>query len=363
MKPRFLAILGSAVLFSQIANSQASSSPHKSRDVLSECTFAGNSDFYGIGVRLGFYFQWFSGLIAFVVNPEDSDAQADAQTIFLLANLIALIILQVQDAADVNVVVPILLFYMFFGGSVSAVTSATTSLQTWKKAITTRKIALAARQIFVQLTFLATLGYSFYFWTEGFKKFKRFPDACGGTYVFPVPHRVSLETPSAGSVLALLLLVVLILLIWFVSYKRLRRSFPSHTPAGVSKFAFNHCGEDTPLPPWEGRQLHWTLIGGSLISLVIIWSIAGIELTLKWNHVTDVNNLGSTGQLIPFIIGVASFPPAIWGAFENWEEVKEEESHEMNETKVESQETQETQELLRSPKANEQSFAKEHEQS
>jgi hypothetical protein len=37
------------------------------------------------------------------------------------------------------------------------------------------------------------------------------------------------------------------------------------------------------------------------------------------------------GQLIPFIIGIASLPSAIWGAFENWQEVKEEESHEMKE--------------------------------
>jgi hypothetical protein len=85
--------------------------------------------------------------------------------------------------------------------------------------------------------------------------------------------------------------------------------------------------------------------------VVIAWSIAGIELTLKWNHVTDVNRLGSTGpfnihpvchpanitltgQLIPFIIGIASLPSAIWGAFENWQEVKEEESHELQEVSV-----------------------------
>ena len=255
MKPRSIALLGSAVLFSQIANSQQSLAFIKRKDVLPDCTFAGNSDFYGIGVRLGFYFQWFSGLLAFVVNPDDSDAQADAQTIFLLSNLIALIILQVKHAAHVNVVVPILLFYMFFGGIVSAVTSATTSLTGWKTALTTKKIALAARQIFVQLTFLATLGYSFYFWTEGFKKFQQFPDDCGGTYVFPVPRRVSLDRPSGGSVLALLLLVLFYLLIWFVSYKRLRRSFPTHAPVASSKLSFNHGDDENAQPPWEGRQL------------------------------------------------------------------------------------------------------------
>jgi len=254
MKPRSVALLGSAVLFSQLVYSQSPPDIPNTSDVPQDCTFEGNADFYGIGVRLGFYFQWFSGLIAFVINPEDSDAQADAQTIFLLANLIALIILQVQSQNDpVRVVVPILLFYMFFGGSVSAITSATTSLSGWKTANKTKRIALVARQMFVQFTFLATLVYSFYFWTEGFKKFDR-SNECGGTFVFPVPHRVKLDSPSTGSVLALLFLVLFVLLIWLVAFKRLRRSFPTHIPVAASKLAFNH-GDDTPLPPWEGRQL------------------------------------------------------------------------------------------------------------
>ena len=85
----------------------------------------------------------------------------------------------------------------------------------------------------------------------------------------------------------------------------------------------------------------------------------------------DLSLISTLGQLIPFIIGIASLPSAIWGAFENWQEVKEEESHESQEMKevfllrelVRKEETnskqnkiesQETQELLRSPRANEQ---------
>jgi hypothetical protein len=64
MKPRSVALLGSAVLFSQLVHSHTLFSIPHQRDVLDECSFIGNSDFYGIGVRLGFYFQWFSGLIA-----------------------------------------------------------------------------------------------------------------------------------------------------------------------------------------------------------------------------------------------------------------------------------------------------------
>ena len=37
---------------------------------------------------------------------------------------------------------------------------------------------------------------------------------------------------------------------------------------------------------------------------VIMWVCLAIELTLGWNAVTGVYVLGSTGQLIPFVVGV-----------------------------------------------------------
>lgn len=41
--------------------------------------------------------------------------------------------------------------------------------------------------------------------------------------------------------------------------------------------------------------------------ICIIWTIISVELTLYWNQITDVYTLRSTGQLIPFIIGVFGF--------------------------------------------------------
>ena len=257
MSSRLPFYVGAASILAQAvfsAPSPAGSIENRAVDNL--CSFQGNSDFYGIGVRLGFYLQWIAGLIAFVLNPADCEPLADAQTIFLLANLVAIILLQVQDAANVNVVVPILLFYMFFGGSISAVTSATASLEGWKKAITTRRIALIARQVFVQLTFFGLLFYSFYFWTKGLRKFQHFPEVCGGTYVFPVAHRVSVDGPSGGAVLALLFLVLFYLLLWLVSYKRLRRTFGWKAFLPAKRIgALSFVDEDEVGPPWEKRQL------------------------------------------------------------------------------------------------------------
>jgi hypothetical protein len=37
---------------------------------------------------------------------------------------------------------------------------------------------------------------------------------------------------------------------------------------------------------------------------MVIWTMLAVELTLGWNNVTGVYILGSTGQLIPFVVGV-----------------------------------------------------------
>jgi hypothetical protein len=263
MKHRSIASIGSAILFSHIVNVQGSlifSERQDDTDI--KCTFEGNSDFYGIGVRLGFYFTWFSGLLSFVINPEDADSQADAQTIFLFANLIALVILQGQEhvkspnaSPPAPVVVPILLFYMFFGGSVSAVTSATTGLIGWRKANRKERIILAGRQVFVQLIFLSTLAYSIFFWTEGFKVFPKPP--CGSVFVFPVFNRITFDDPTTGSYLAISMLVVFYLLIWLVSWRRLRGSFPSHLPLRTvlsTRHSFDR-QEVQALPPWDRKVL------------------------------------------------------------------------------------------------------------
>lgn len=46
----------------------------------------------------------------------------------------------------------------------------------------------------------------------------------------------------------------------------------------------------------------WTFVG----LMWIIWSIIAIELTLFWNGATGIYDISSTGQLIPFIIGILS---------------------------------------------------------
>lgn len=40
--------------------------------------------------------------------------------------------------------------------------------------------------------------------------------------------------------------------------------------------------------------------------LLVSWFILAVELTLRWNSVIGIYDISSTGQLIPFIIGLLS---------------------------------------------------------
>jgi hypothetical protein len=49
-------------------------------------------------------------------------------------------------------------------------------------------------------------------------------------------------------------------------------------------------------------------------TVVIIYSILAIEITLGWNNVTGVNEVSSTGQFIPLFIGLVGLGRSILAA-------------------------------------------------
>ena len=66
-----------------------------------------------------------------------------------------------------------------------------------------------------------------------------------------------------------------------------------------------------------GRALpllwHTTTFASSLF--FIIWSVLAIELTLTWNDTQGIYNISSTGQLIPFIVGLAGLLKTLFALF------------------------------------------------
>lgn len=63
------------------------------------------------------------------------------------------------------------------------------------------------------------------------------------------------------------------------------------------------------VPRWWHKA--WCYSMHVLALVAIAWLMACVELTLKWNNVQGVNTVKTTGQLIPFIIGIVGFIRAI----------------------------------------------------
>jgi hypothetical protein len=52
--------------------------------------YGANTDFYGFGIRLGFYFQWLSSWLLNTFSPKDANANHDTNSILVLATAIAI---------------------------------------------------------------------------------------------------------------------------------------------------------------------------------------------------------------------------------------------------------------------------------
>ena len=46
--------------------------------------------------------------------------------------------------------------------------------------------------------------------------------------------------------------------------------------------------------------------------IIMISSVVGTELVLKWNHVSGVYDISSTGQIIPLVVGFGIIANVVW---------------------------------------------------
>jgi hypothetical protein len=65
--------------------------------MMGDCGFSGNADMYGLGIRIGFYFQWYSTILAsWIARPEVPSLRV-SNSLFVAAAFLALIIQTVKE--------------------------------------------------------------------------------------------------------------------------------------------------------------------------------------------------------------------------------------------------------------------------
>jgi hypothetical protein len=91
-------------------------SKRASSQISQQCAFAGNSDFYGLGIRIGIYLQWVTSLLANRYLREAIDGSLETNTIFLLAVFVAMVVATAQGtirSAEVVVILHLCFGFLF----------------------------------------------------------------------------------------------------------------------------------------------------------------------------------------------------------------------------------------------------------
>lgn len=363
-------------------------------DTLS-CGFDGNSDFYGLGIRLGIYLQWITTLLAHLFFDEAIPGNLELNCVFLLAVSAATLV--ATRTGTVRPAECLVLLHLCFGFIFSI-------LSIWGHRID-MKFSLAGSTFRLALA-TAISSYAAWFWFRGLELLT--VDACPAFTFILVPKAVSdaistfyqvqssVVLGTYGFLLARELLTTFCFFIFctimsgvFAEFyvivvqavgpsdshdHHLRRVLSTWAVMTVTVFwaYFNGQKSAGPYRPslfayispvvdisifvlWSTWQLLYLLVMGKspppgftyppLVTLrlfrrkpeqpkgpsktqavferihkimvstkvlfllnlcCLTWAVIAIEITLHWNSVSGIYDVATTGQLIPFIIGIVS---------------------------------------------------------
>lgn len=266
------------------------------------CAFAGNADMYGLGIRLGYYLQWYGGIFASLLAPEEVPNARFALGLFISATFLALVIQTVQN--DLHAVEIYIILLLTFGAYLFLVPQLL-----WRLVTGCQPLLDPSRFPLVDpgpthsdlhtLLILAVTGYQLWFWFVKVPDLDRF--YCRN-YGFAFA-RVQLNS-RAYQVINIVLYFVLgvAVLVLFT----LRLNSITKGPGDKRKRA----------EQWEREKerfgkrrlslrvdaLQKLNLANNLITATTV--VVATELTIEWNHITAVNTISSAGQLIPFVIGL-----------------------------------------------------------
>ncbi|KAJ5157230.1 uncharacterized protein N7482_008330 [Penicillium canariense] len=100
---------------------------------MNTCTsFDGNSDLYGLGIRIGVYLQWISTWISLLLDPESAQTTYDINSVFVFAILVATIIAAQQGAVLIEIYLMLQFMLGSFVTTLSTLGIQKLTTRTWK---------------------------------------------------------------------------------------------------------------------------------------------------------------------------------------------------------------------------------------
>ena len=335
----------------------------------SQCTtrlhnegFDGNSDFYGLGIRLGLYLQWISSILANAYLKSERRIMAGAYAASTLAMLIALLLLIFRHKCVFTAEVIIMLYFLWGGWYQVMLPYMLRWNALYKSESRPEDTRLRGLNIYLVFLNYSVAAVTAWFWVRlgsaGEVDFARTPR---GTSFFFVDQITGADSVRVISIILAaitiwnssspLVPVFYSPLKWLGFSDRVYHVLILLSPVGFLTIisttyhilyilVIDRVGLLFALcfgRPTKDRQTIWkkatrgvgteeSVLDNANVFLgccIFAYTVLAIELTLYWNKVDNINNIESTGQIVPLIIGLALLLSTIWKMLEkddsfNW---------------------------------------------
>ena len=281
---------------------------------MAACSFDGNTDMYGLGIRIGFYLQWYSGDLASWFAPSEVQGIRLTNSVFIAATFLALLIQIIRNISNLQVVEVYIILLLTFGYYLFLVPLYVWRILTGYNSAfdPTRWHQVWPGEVYSVLSFLlivAVASFHLWFW------FHRVPQldgqACQQYGFFFAKIRLNRKAFEILNLLfyflllsccAIMLFTTVLIKANLVVEKRTRR--PGYSVSLRQYDIPRLSGTDISSRPTQIESLQ--KLRSACNFAVASTVIAGTELTIKWNKIQGVNSLTSAGQTIPLLIGIAT---------------------------------------------------------
>ncbi|KAF8854981.1 hypothetical protein BDZ45DRAFT_24228 [Acephala macrosclerotiorum] len=335
------ALLFSTTSFSHILpHAKNQIHPRDTLPASKQCGYSGNTEIYGLGIRLGLYLQWAAGFLAGLLRKDASESAVEIQyshLLFAMAIFLAVVTPDTSSTAPLDIVI---LFFMYFGGLL------TVTFGVYPHAFNPKdggavENASRKHRLAIWLGIFVTFGTSLYatwFWWKGIRERFEIDPAC--TYhMFIIWVKVPISAHGRGTgQMFISAFSIIFSVLWFMAivsnfYISIGNRPSTRTEgemgqlgdeagANTEKSVDNkteevqspdepHPGEQGPSRPSKRRSNKgWNKVndvaryGAPFAGFAcLVYTINAIELMLVWNEITDTNHIDSIGQLFPLVVG------------------------------------------------------------
>ncbi|KAI5810613.1 hypothetical protein BZA77DRAFT_164946 [Pyronema omphalodes] len=256
------------------------------------CTFDGDQDMYGLGIRIGYYIQWVATVFGAYFTPKVVSSAFEANALFNIGMLAGLVYSTIARN-DMHLLEPIIVLGFSIGGAIVGLLDPKNVHHPKDlKSLRRRLVHLAA----TGALYLPLLTYWVWFSFHGMDTLRTEGDAC-------IPYTFLLAKIDARAT-------------WFRTFMKVTTVISIVVICALAGFlavtyrAKSHILPENPAPRLSRtttalalRARPTKLQFGIVIFACLICALS-VELPILWNNIGGVNGLGATGQLIPMAIGL-----------------------------------------------------------